>query len=274
MGLFQSAIIIILTFVFLQNATAQLGITSLGARAQAMGNAAVALEDNFSPFNNVGATASIEKITAIAAFENRFGFISFQRFGAGVLSPTKLGVISLIAQKAGADLYNEQTYGLGFSNKFGIVSLGIQANYTQIFIKDTGSKGIPSLSLGGLAEILPSLYFGAHIYNISQSKISKEENLYLPVILKSGISYKASDVLTISAEAEKDIDKDVRLKGGLEYMFLKKFSIRTGVTSSPFQHHFGIGFNPSTFFLDYALTTHSEIGMIHQMSLAYQLGRK
>lgn len=271
MGLFHSAIIIILTFVFFQNATSQIGITSLGARAQAMGNAVVALEDNFSPFNNIGATSSIEKITAITAFENRFGFTPFQRFGAGLIAPIKLGVVSLTAQKAGADLYNEQNYGLGFSNKFGIVSLGIQANYTQIFIKDTGVRGIPSLAFGGLAEVLPSLYFGAHIYNITQSKISKEENLYLPVILRSGVSYQASEVLTLSAEAEKDIDMDIRLKGGLEYKFLEKFSIRTGVTSSPFQHHFGVGFNPSTFFLDYAMTTHSEIGMIHQMSLAFQL---
>lgn len=271
MGLFKPAITIILTLVFIQNATAQLGFTALGSRAQAMGNASVALEDNFSPFNNIGATSTIEHFTAIASFENRFAFVPFQHFGAGVIYPAKFGVLSFTAQKVGADLYNEQNYGVGFSNKFGMVSLGIQINYTQFFIQDTGSKGVPSIAFGGVAEILPSLSFGAHVYNITQSKLSKENELYLPVILKSGISYKAIEILTFCLEAEKDLDKEVRIKGGLEYQFLKKFSLRSGISSAPFQHHFGLGFTPFNFSLDYALTTHSELGIIHQMSIAYVL---
>lgn len=247
-----------------------MSFNSLGARAQGMGNASVALDDHFSPFNNIGGSASTKEIAAVAAFENRFNFKHFQHFGAGVIMPMQIGVVSLTAQKVGAELYNEQSYGLGFSNKLGFVSLGIQLNYTQYHIDEAGTKGVPGITFGGVAEILPTLSFGAQIYNLSQSKISKEENIYLPVILKSGISYKATDALILGLEVEKDIDKDTNIKGGLEYDIIKKLSLRTGVSSAPYQHHFGIGFSPSLFSIDYALTTHSDLGLVHQMSLVYK----
>lgn len=242
----------------------------MGARAQGMGNASVALEDYFSPFNNIGSSATIQEITAVAAYENRFNFKHFQHFGAGFTLPVELGVFSLTAQKVGAEIYNEQNYGLGFSNQLGFVSLGLQVNYTQYYIEETGTKGVPSMAFGGVAALLPSLSFGAHIYNLTQTKISKEENLYLPVILKSGISYKATDALLLGLEVEKDIDKEANIKGGLEYQIIQKFSLRTGISSAPYQHHFGLGFSPTLFSIDYALTTHSELGLVHQMSLVYK----
>ncbi len=270
MGLFQPAIILILGIALFNNATAQLNFHALGARAQGMGNASVALEDYFSPFNNIGSSASIEEITTVAAYENRFNFKHFQHFGAGFMLPLKHGVASITAQKVGAEIYNEQNYGLGFSNKLGFVSLGIQLNYTQYYIAETGTRGVPSLAFGGVAELLPSLSFGAHIYNLNQAKISKEENLYLPVILKSGLSYAPAESLIIGLEVEKDVDKEAKIKGGLEYQIIEKFSVRTGISSAPYQHHFGLGFNPSLFSIDYALTTHSDLGLVHQMSLVYK----
>ena len=273
MGLFQPALTIILVFVFFSNATGQMNFNALGARARGMGDASVALEDSFSPFNNIGGTAAIEEITAVAAYENRFNFKHFQHFGAGFMLPLAPGVISLTAQKIGAEYYNEQNYGIGFSNKLGFVSLGIQLNYTQYHIAETGTKGVPSLAFGGVAKLLPSLSFGAHIYNLNQAKISKEENLYLPVILKSGLSYEPAQSLIIGVEIEKDIDKEARIKGGLEYQVIKKFSLRTGISSFPYQHHFGLGFSPTLFSIDYALTTHANLGLIHQMSLVYKFRR-
>lgn len=270
MGLFQPAIILILTLVLLNNATAQMGFGALGARVQGMGNASVALEDYFSPFNNIGSSASIKEIVAVAAFEQRYNFEHFQHYGLGLVVPLKIGVASLTAQKVGGKIYNEQNYGLGFSNKLGFVRLGIQLNYTQYYIESNGTKGVPSVAFGGVAEILPSLSFGAYVYNVSQSKLSKEQNLYLPVILKSGISYKAAEALLFCLEVEKDIDKEANVKGGLEYQIIKKCSLRTGISSSPYQHHFGLGFHPNLFSIDYALTTHSELGLVHQLSLVYK----
>ena len=270
MGLFQSAIIIILTFVLAVPTFAQSEIVSIGARQQAMGNAAVALEDNFAPFNNVAACAAITQITAISSFEHKYGFTPFQHLGAGAILPKNQGVFSLTLQRFGTQLYNEQHIGLGFSHKSGAISLGVKINYSQFRIEDTGTKGAVVFELGGLAKILPNLSFGAHVYNLSQSALSKDENLYLPFILKSGFSYQATKALILCLEVKKEIDHSFNIQGGLEYQFLQKFHLRSGVSSAPFQQYYGLGFSPAGFSIDYALQNHNRLGISHQLSLAYQ----
>src|SRR5699024_10491620 len=166
MGLLQSATIIILTLAIFHSVAAQSGKVILGARAQAMGNASVALEDSFSPFNNIGASSAIKEITAVSTFSHQFGFAPFQHFGVGVSYHHKVGVFSLTVQRFGADLYNEQHVGVGFSNQLGIVRLGLKVSYTQFSIPEIATKGTVTLALGGIVDLSPTLAFGAHIYNL------------------------------------------------------------------------------------------------------------
>lgn len=277
MGLFQSAIGIILTFAIFHSVSGQADLASLGSRAQAMGNAAVALKDDFAPFNNIGASSEIKEITLITCFTHKFGFVPFQHYGTGIVYPIEKGAFSLTFRKFGATLYNEQHVGLGFSNKLGIVSLGLKLNYTQFSILELGTKGVPHIEFGGVMELLPVLTFGAHIYNLTQAKLVNEDQdeLLLPIILKSGVSYLPADALTICFSIEKNLERDARLSGGLEYQFLEKFYLRSGISSTPFQQHYGLGFSPYNFSFDYALENHSLLGLSHQMSLTYKfLNRK
>lgn len=271
MGLFQSAIVIILTFVIFHPAPGQSDIVSLGARAQAMGNASVALKDDFAPFNNIGATSQMGEITLVTSFSYKFGFVPFQHTGAGIAYPTKTGVFALTIRKFGATLYNEQHVGLGFSNKLGIASLGVKLNYTQYTILEMGTKGVPHIELGGVVEISPILFLGAHIYNLAQARLSDDAELFLPIILRSGISYLPSEALTICFSVEKNLERDTRLNGGLEYQFLEKFRLRSGMSSAPFQQYYGLGFSPYNFSFDYALENHGILGLSHQVSLTYKL---
>src|SRR5690606_6935110 len=180
-----------------------------------------------------------------SSFKHAFNFSAFNRMGAGIIYPSNLGTFSFTAQKSGSELYNEQHYGLGFSNQIGMVSLGLKIDYIQYHIEETGTKGVPGLSLGGVAKILPKLTFGAYIFNLTQSSLMKEEDLYVPIVLRSGISYQPVNELIFCIETEKDVDQEVSIKGGLEYEFLEKFQLRSGISSFPFQQHYGLGFSPS-----------------------------
>lgn len=275
MGLYQSAIgIILATVVIVHSASGQSDVMNLGARAHAMGNASVALKDDFSIFNNIGASASIDEVTLISSFSHKFGFAPFKNLGAGVAYPVDRGVFSLSLRRFGADLYHEQHVGLGFSNKLGMVSLGAKVNYSQYAVLEMGTTGIPHIELGGVAELFPTLSFGAYIYNLTQANLGSEEGASLPVILKSGFAYSPVEELIICVAVEKNVEQDTRLGAGLEYQFLQKFHLRSGISTAPFQQYYGLGFSPYNFSFDYALDNHNILGLSHQVSISYKFYKR
>ena len=72
------------------------------------------------------------------------------RTAAAVAIPTKVGVIGTGVYRFGDNLYNEHLLSAGFSNKFGITSLGAQVNYIQYLVEGFGSKGVWNINLGGI----------------------------------------------------------------------------------------------------------------------------
>lgn len=274
MGLFQSAIGIILATLIVHSVSGQSDLIVLGARSHAMGNSSVALKDDFSIFNNIGASAAIDDISLVSSFSHKFGFAPFKHIGAGVAYPHHRGVFSLSVRRFGEELYHEQHMGLGFSNKLGIVSLGLKVNYSQYTIMDMGTRGVPHIEFGGVADLLPTLSFGAHIYNLTQAKLHTEDGISLPVIIKSGIAYAPVEELTICGAVEKNIEQDTRVSAGLEYQFFHKFHIRSGISTAPFQQYYGLGFSPYNFSFDYALDNHNVLGLSHQLSIRYRFYKR
>lgn len=274
MGLFQSAIGIILATLIVHSVSGQSDNITLGARSHAMGNASVALKDDCSIFNNIGASATIEDISLISSFSHKFGFAPFKNIGVGITYPHNMGVFSLTIRRFGEDLYNEQHIGIGFSNKLGIVSLGLKVNYSQYTVLELGTTGVSHIEFGGVAELLPTLSFGAYIYNLTQAKLHSDDGMSLPVIIKSGFAYNPVDELTICASVEKNIDHDTRIGAGVEYQFFNKFYLRSGISTAPFQQYYGLGFSPYNFSFDYAMDNHNTLGLSHQLSIRYRFFKR
>lgn len=274
MGLFQSAIGIILAIFIVHSVSGQSDLTNLGARSHAMGNASVALKDDFSIFNNIGASAAIDDILLVSFFSHKFGFAPFRNIGAGVAYPHDIGVFSLSVRRFGEELYHEQHVGFGFSNKLGIVSLGLKVNYSQYSVMEMGTSGVAHIEFGGVAELFPTLSFGAHIYNLTQAQLHSDRGVSLPVIVKSGFAYNPVDELTLSVAVEKNTEQDTRVAAGLEYVFLHKIQLRSGMSTAPFRQHYGLGFSPYNFSFDYAMDNHNVLGLSHQLSVRYKFHRR
>jgi hypothetical protein len=127
------------------------------------------------------------------------------------------------------------------------------------------------LELGGTAELSPGLFFGAHVYNITRSSISKSSPDYLPTVLKAGISYRPSDKLMVNIESEKELLSPARFKAGIAYSFEDKFWLRTGINRQPSNLFFGIGFKPRRLQVDYAMSRNYLLGFTHHFSFNYNL---
>ncbi|UCS95784.1 hypothetical protein KZP23_11590 [Echinicola marina] len=240
-----------------------------GARSVGMANANTGLIAPWSIFNNVGAMGQINQNAVFCAYDHRLGLNELTTLAAGATLASQFGVFGLSLSSYGAELFNQQSLGLGFSHQIDKNSFGLKINYLQTNIEGYGKRGVPILEFGGLSQILPQLSFGLHVYNISRAKLSPDTDDYLPTIIKSGISFQASENLRINVEAEKDILLKPIAKFGVEYGFSKYFWARCGYQSNPSNLHFGIGFKPKNFSIDYAMAQNNLLGFTHHFSFSY-----
>jgi hypothetical protein len=245
----------------------------MGARAQALGFSSAALTDEWSVFNNIGGLAKVNQLTAACTYEARPGIAAFNTMAAVVALPVPFGVTGIGIFRFGDDLYNEQLVTAGFSNTFGLASLGLRVNYIQYHAEGFGNKGVLSAGFGGIAALSSVFSIGAYITNINQPVLSEEDEK-LPTTLSAGIAFTPSDKLLITAELEKDLEYTPVWKAGLEYAFYKKFWFRTGFNLEPNAAFIGFGFKPEKFRIDYAFMRNPEQGARHQATVAYRLKAK
>ncbi|MEJ8756274.1 hypothetical protein WG947_04655 [Pontibacter sp. H259] len=245
-----------------------------GARAAALGNATVTIPDLWALHNNIAGIAGLTKPQIGAYAENRFGVRAFTTTAfLGVYPTTNYGVYGISLSRFGDKLYNQQHIGVGAAHKLGQFSLGAKVDVWQIAVEGYGSKKAVTLSIGGQAEIVPGLYFGAHAYNLNQAKLADFEDERLPTIMKVGIGYMPYKKLLLLAETEKNIDHNATFKAGIEYqLFPDKFILRSGFQSLTNTLNFGAGFIARQFIVDYAFGNTTHLGNSHHLSVAYTFG--
>ena len=243
---------------------------SIGARAAGIGNAFVTLQDEWAVFGNAGGMAEVKSITALFAYENRFGFTEgFQSVAAGVIVPTHFGNGSLSAYRFGDELFSKQKVAIGWAHQISGISIGFKANYWQHHVEGYGSRGNLVLDLGGVAAIIPKLAFGLHIANVNQAKIVEDERI--PTVIQAGLAYTPVEQLMLVVETEKDVDFDAVFKLGMEYQIIEKIRLRTGISTKPMRTHYGMGFCLKKFTIDCAMITHPHLGFSNQVSVAYRV---
>jgi hypothetical protein len=240
-----------------------------GGRSMGMGNANVTIGDVWSIFNNIGGLAKTENTQATFSYDHRLNLDELTTLAAGAVIKGKNKAFGLGISSFGSELYSQNQIGFGFSNQLGIASLGIKVNYLQTSIEGFGSGGAAIIEFGGVAELTPELFFGAHVYNVSRAKYGKNSDDRLPTTVKAGLSYRPTSKVLVNLEAEKDILLDPMLKMGLEYNLMDRVWTRVGMNTQPNKFFFGIGFRPKRFHIDYALTQHPNLGNTHHFSFNY-----
>jgi hypothetical protein len=243
----------------------------IGARAAGTGYASSCLKDEWAIFNNVAGLASVENLSVAFSYDAQPSFKPFNRFAAVFALPTKFGTVGAGMFRFGDKLYNEQILTFGFSNSFGLASLGLKVNYIQYKASSFGSKGVLSISFGGIAKLTDEISIGAHIININQSKISTIYEEELSTVLVIGVGLQLTSQTFITTELEKDFNYPVKWKTGFEYYPFKKFGFRTGFNLNPSTAFVGFEFRSTKFKLDYAYQHNFILGSRHSASVGYTI---
>ncbi len=242
-----------------------------GARAAALGNAAVTLPDLWALNNNVAGIASLEQPQLGVYAENRFGMRAFNTVALQAVYPTAAyGNYGMSFSRFGDELYSQQALGLGAGHKLGQFSLGVKLDVWQVAVQGYGSRKAAALSVGGQAEVVPGLNFGAYAYNLNQAKLADFEDERLPTIMKAGLSYSPYPKLLLLAETEKHIDFPADFKAGIEYRLLQeKLALRTGFSTETNRATFGAGFQARHLQVDYALGSTTLLGISNHVAVSY-----
>jgi hypothetical protein len=261
---------------FFQLSFAQSGNETLpkGARSSGLGNAHVTLGDVWSVFNNIGGLSRSEASQVSFAYDHRLNLNELTTLAVAAVLKGEKSALGIGVSTFGSDYFSQSQFGLGFSNQLGIASLGIKVNYFQTSIEGFGTGRAAVIEFGGVAELTPELFFGAHIYNPGRARYGKNSPDHLPTVVKAGISYRPSDKLMLNVEAEKDILLDPLVKIGLEYNLMDKIWARTGLNTFAQSLFFGIGFHFRKIQLDYAMNQHPQLGYTHHFSFNYFLHEK
>lgn len=232
-----------------------------------MGNASACTGDAWSILNNIGGLSQVSN-TSIAFSQYAVpSFKPFNRMAATLAVPVKVGVAGIGFFRFGDELYSEQIITAGYSNKFGLASLGIKVNYIQYHAEGFGTSGNVTVSFGGIAEITPRFFVGACIENLNQPKLSSQSDQRVQTDFTVATGFKLSEKTYAIVELEKNIQDKSIIKAGLEYELHNKITARTGFNMNPQSAFAGVGFKLSKFKIDYAFQLQEYLGSAHQATV-------
>lgn len=215
-----------------------------GARSAALAHSSVSLTDVWAAHHNQAGLAFLEQASA-AIFVSQGYLLSDLNHGAvAVAIPMETGSIGLSLNYFGFELYNETKLGLNYARKFGArFAFGLQINYHNYYVEEgSGSPSALTAEAGIIAKPMDKLRLGFHIFNPTRSSFNGDTQERLPLIGRLGACYDFSDKVRLMAEVRKNQLFVERYALGFEYEFLKNLSFRTGISSEPLQHSFGLGY--------------------------------
>ncbi|MEI7903878.1 MAG: PorV/PorQ family protein [Candidatus Firestonebacteria bacterium] len=167
------------------------------------------------------------------------------------------------------DLAINVAYALNFSG----INAGINVKYVSSVIKRTATAFAADL---GLQYTVSGVKLGVAAYNLGTGMKFVNDTVGLPVYLRAGAAYSPMANLMVEADGEFPADGAIGFGIGAEYLYVLAADMsvvpRAGYNSinevSGFKGFtFGLGFNWTTYTLDYALVPFGDMGLVHKMSI-------
>lgn len=246
-----------------------------GARSAGMGNASVTLKDVWASTHNQGALGFMDQNAIGFHFDNRFAISEYSLKAFSGVLPTKSGTFGISLNHFGYSKYSETKIGIGFGKKLSDrFSFGIQIDYLNTYFSNIyGNKGVIAAELGFLAEPIDNLFIGGHIFNPTKSSLDDYNDERIPTIMRLGMGYNFDDKVYLSIETEKDLMYNPVFKSGIEFKLVENLLLRAGISTNPTQNSFGIGYLLKNFRVDFAFSTHRELGLSPHISMNYCFGK-
>ena len=226
--------------------------------------------DVFSFHSNQAALAKIKLLSAGIYGEKRFLLNELGLYDAAVVLPTSSGNFGLDARYYGFSDYNESQVGLAYGRNLGSkADVGVQFNYYNVRIAGYGNASAINFEIGTIFHLTDNLNAGLHVYNPVGGSLGKNDEEKLASVYSMGFGYDASEKFFMSIEIEKEEDKPVNVKAGLQYKFLPQLLTRIGISTATSSLYFGIGFGLKSIRFDVTASYHPQLGITPGLLLVF-----
>ena len=229
--------IFLLIYPAIGNINAQ--IAPIVPSSTSIANASVAVQNDWSAFQNTAALAHIDKLELAMQYENHSMVkeMSWKSAQAGINA--KYVNIGVSFSYFGYSLYNEMIAGVGFARNFSDkFSMGLQFNYYTAYFsagEESRYRGALFPQAGISSHILPRLTIGFQAFNPFQAIIKTENSQKrIPTIYSIGTNYEFSKNLVWLTQIDKEVSSDFRFATGFEYTMLRQLTVKLGAYGSDY----------------------------------------
>ncbi len=244
-----------------------------GARSEGLAHSSLTLLDVFAAFQNPSVLAWNKENQIGLSGRNNFSVPGLATaYGAGAFA-TGSGNMGFSFQYNGNDSYFDMKTGIYYAQAFGeIFAPSLSLNLYQHYIRGYDITLVLSADLGMTAN-LDKLRLGFYWGNLNNgawpSYLQTSEYNSLPMYFRFGGSYHFTDDFFISAEAIQEVDYNLGMRVGIEYVIEKIIGLRGGYSSNPQLTSVGISLILDKFSIDGAISWQPTLGYSPQMGLVY-----
>jgi len=246
-------------------------LSGSSARAIGMGQAYAGLANTPDAiFINSSGLAYIGAPSVSCYLTRPFGMKELTSASFAAVFPGSIATFGTGFSQLGNSLYREQTLLLAVTRRMRQnVSFGLTFHYMKLQIAGYGSDFATEFDISFLIHIIGGVNWGFCATNINRATMGQQD--YLPQTFSSGLSLTPVRNMIFNLDIFKDSAFPLELRTGVEYTWRNRIAFRAGFTTEPAQFCAGFGCSFSYFTVDYAVTTHQNLGLTHHFSLRLRL---
>ncbi|QIA07025.1 PorV/PorQ family protein [Draconibacterium halophilum] len=245
-----------------------------GARSVALSNAFVSIPDSWSTFHNQATLAQLNNFSAGIFYESKFGIDEFELAASSIVLPTNTGTFGLSFYQFGKGIFKAHKLGLAYAKPLSErLNASIQFDYfAERMPENADAFSFLTFEIGASYKLTEKITLGVHSFNpVKNGYNYREEKTKLPSIYRLGAHYAFDQHVLVSFETQKESERDVLIKSGLEFMPLENLAFRFGISGRPVQYTAGIGYIFKNISTDIAFSYHGNLGFTPSVSIQYNL---
>lgn len=241
-----------------------------GARSAGLADAVVARGfSSWCLFSNPAGLATLSAPELNVSVFRPFGLKELQTASTVIGFKIDESAIGFGAVNSGFSPYTENQFSAGFAYPLTEnLNGGLTLNLLQVSIEEYGSASALTVDGGLLFYPFEGIQAGFSVFNLGKASIGKSADV-LPSGWRSGLSAWIENRLQVSYEWYQQSGYEPDFRFGLEFPVHEYVTLRTGLSSEPYQISLGTGFSFFNVNLDYAWKNHPDLGMTHQVTVGY-----
>jgi hypothetical protein len=211
----------------------------------------------------------IKRLSLEIGYERLYNMPDLAVSNVVLAHPLAGGGIGLNLHSFGNNVYREIETEVSVGRSIGAVAaLGATFGYHWLSIRDYGSDGDVSLSLGLQAKPMSNLIWGLWVRNLNEAQIGQSGDPF-PQETVVGASYDISQRILALLDVSKQPRYPETYKFGIEAWLNPYLVARAGIQHQPNRAGFGLGILWKVWQIDYGTASHVELGWTHSISLRW-----